>query len=197
MLELTFTKFDFGWSSGPDPACGAYSTPQAPSGIWGGLLLREGKGKREGKDEKGRVPLLRSPFSSCMQLATRLAPTRLGDREGKREPLPREWSGSATGYIPSFRPIVRMLHSAFAHSDYFAAAADRIARKKNSRRASSATHLRESTLASTRSSQLRRLQWISWLSTRRAITPVCRAAFVHYERRIKERKWISVGELVL
>ena len=33
MLELTFTKFDFGWSSGPDPACGAYSTPQAPSGI--------------------------------------------------------------------------------------------------------------------------------------------------------------------
>jgi len=30
ILQLKCTKFDFGWSSAPDPAGGAYSAPQAP-----------------------------------------------------------------------------------------------------------------------------------------------------------------------
>jgi len=35
----------FGWGSAPDPAGGAYSTPQTPSWIIGGILLRQGEGK--------------------------------------------------------------------------------------------------------------------------------------------------------
>ena len=37
----------------PDPAGGAYSAPQTPSWIWGGLLLREGRGWKSGGDERG------------------------------------------------------------------------------------------------------------------------------------------------
>jgi len=35
-------------------AAGAYSAPQTPTWIKGGLLLREGEGKSEGKGGKGR-----------------------------------------------------------------------------------------------------------------------------------------------
>jgi len=33
ILTLKCTKIDFGWGSAPDPAGGAYSTPQTPSWI--------------------------------------------------------------------------------------------------------------------------------------------------------------------
>jgi len=33
ILTLKCTKIDFGWGSAPDPAAGAYSGPQTPSGI--------------------------------------------------------------------------------------------------------------------------------------------------------------------
>ena len=33
ILKLKCIKSDFGWGSAPDPAGGAYSTPQAPSWI--------------------------------------------------------------------------------------------------------------------------------------------------------------------
>ena len=33
ILRLKCNKFDFGWGSAPDPALGAYSTPQTPSWI--------------------------------------------------------------------------------------------------------------------------------------------------------------------
>jgi len=33
ILTLKCTKIDFSWGSAPDPAAGAYSGPQTPSGI--------------------------------------------------------------------------------------------------------------------------------------------------------------------
>jgi len=67
ILRLKCTKFDFGWSSAPDPAGGAYSAPSDTLAGFKGLLLREGtgregegwrgrevKGKGRGKREKGR-----------------------------------------------------------------------------------------------------------------------------------------------
>jgi len=60
ILTLKSTKFDFGWGSAPDPAGGAYSAPQTTSWIYGGLLLREVRGRRgdeeggEGRDWEGR-----------------------------------------------------------------------------------------------------------------------------------------------
>ena len=48
--RLKCSKFDFGWSSAPDPTGRAYSTPQPrpPSSIWRDLLLREGRGDLSG-----------------------------------------------------------------------------------------------------------------------------------------------------
>jgi len=58
ILRLKCTKFDFGWSSAPDPTGGAYSAPPDPlagfkrptfkgregiGGEWKGLLIRGGR----------------------------------------------------------------------------------------------------------------------------------------------------------
>ena len=52
IIRLKCTKFDFGWSSAPDPAGGAHSAP--PDWIKGVLLLKGGKGKeREGSGKEG------------------------------------------------------------------------------------------------------------------------------------------------
>jgi len=51
ILSQKCTKFDFGWSSAPDPVGGAYSAPLGPSWILWAPFLREGKeGEREGKE---------------------------------------------------------------------------------------------------------------------------------------------------
>jgi len=56
ILRLKCTKFDFGCSSGPDPAGGAYSAPPDPLAGFKGLLLRGGRGeegKGRGRGRKG------------------------------------------------------------------------------------------------------------------------------------------------
>jgi len=53
ILRLKCTKFDFGWGSAPDPAGEAYSAPPYPWLDLMGLLLREGKGWKTGRDERG------------------------------------------------------------------------------------------------------------------------------------------------
>jgi len=51
IVRLKCTKFDFGWGSAPDPACGAYSAPQTLD--LRGLLLRGGRGEeRKGERER-------------------------------------------------------------------------------------------------------------------------------------------------
>jgi len=48
------TKFDFGWGSAPEPAEGAYSTPQPPAGLMGPTSKgREGE-KRGGTRNGGK-----------------------------------------------------------------------------------------------------------------------------------------------
>jgi len=54
ILRLKCTKFDFGWSSAPDPAGGAYSAPQTPSWISGGGKERERRGRNIGKGKERR-----------------------------------------------------------------------------------------------------------------------------------------------
>jgi len=59
ILRLKCTKFDFGWSSAPDPAGGAYSAPPDLAGFKGptskGRDGKEGKGKGgEGKGGDGK-----------------------------------------------------------------------------------------------------------------------------------------------
>jgi len=54
ILRLKCTKFDFGWGSAPDPAGGAYSTPQIPWLELMGLLLTGREGGREEKGGDGR-----------------------------------------------------------------------------------------------------------------------------------------------
>ena len=49
ILRLKCTKFDFGWGFAPDPARG----PQTPLAGFEGLLLREGRGGKRGRDERG------------------------------------------------------------------------------------------------------------------------------------------------
>jgi len=46
ILKLKCTKFDFGWSSAPDPARETYSAPPDPLAGLRGLLLMEGRGGR-------------------------------------------------------------------------------------------------------------------------------------------------------
>jgi len=55
ILWLKFTKFDFRWGSGPDPAGGAYNAPPNSLAVFKGLLLRGGKrktGREKGKGER-------------------------------------------------------------------------------------------------------------------------------------------------
>jgi len=55
ILTKKYTKFDFGWSSAPDPAGGAYSAPPDPLvGLKGSLLLRKGRGRKGGKGRHRR-----------------------------------------------------------------------------------------------------------------------------------------------
>jgi len=49
VLRLECTKFDFRWGSAPHPAQGAYSALPGPVVVFKGLLLKGGRGKREGK----------------------------------------------------------------------------------------------------------------------------------------------------
>jgi len=53
---LKSTKFDFGWSSAPDPAGGAYSTPPDPLAGFKGPTSkgRKGKEEREGTGKEGK-----------------------------------------------------------------------------------------------------------------------------------------------
>jgi len=52
ILRLKRIKFNFRWGSAPDPAGGAYSSPD-PLAVFRGLLLRTGK-EREGNEREGR-----------------------------------------------------------------------------------------------------------------------------------------------
>ena len=58
ILRLKCTKFDFCWGSAPATArthCGSLQrSPSPPSWIYGGLLLREGRGGRTGGKGRGR-----------------------------------------------------------------------------------------------------------------------------------------------
>jgi len=54
ILRLKFTKIHFGWGSAPDFSGGLTPLPRSPSWNKGDLLLREGKGRRDGKVRKGR-----------------------------------------------------------------------------------------------------------------------------------------------
>jgi len=55
ILKLKCTKFDFGWSSAPDPAGEAYSAPPDPLTGFNGPTSKargiKGKGGGKGKDE--------------------------------------------------------------------------------------------------------------------------------------------------
>jgi len=65
ILRLKCTKFDFGFSTAPDPAgeWRAYSAP--PDHLWV-PLLREGEGEREKKGGKGEErEEMYTPFSNC------------------------------------------------------------------------------------------------------------------------------------
>jgi len=54
-LKVKCIRFDFGWDSAPESAGGAHSAPPDPlAGFYGVLLLREGKGGKEGRTWKGR-----------------------------------------------------------------------------------------------------------------------------------------------
>jgi len=64
LLRLKCTKFDFGWGAAPQPAWGGYNALPDPSWIWGGLLLRGGRGRGKGGNGKGRVP---PPVIACRE----------------------------------------------------------------------------------------------------------------------------------
>ena len=56
ILRLKCTKFDFGWSSAPDPTGGAYSAPPDPLAGFGGHASigrgRRGEGRAKGRGRK-------------------------------------------------------------------------------------------------------------------------------------------------
>ena len=54
ILRLKCTKFDFGWSSAPDPAGGPYSTPSDPVAGFKGPTSKGGKGGEGKGDRKGK-----------------------------------------------------------------------------------------------------------------------------------------------
>jgi len=54
ILRLKCTKFDFDWSSAPNPAGGAHSTPQDPLAGFKQSYFPEGKGRTRGGEGKGR-----------------------------------------------------------------------------------------------------------------------------------------------
>ena len=58
---------DFGWGSAPDPTGELTALPRPPSWDKGALLLREreGKGKREEREEKGREGEVRGGREGC------------------------------------------------------------------------------------------------------------------------------------
>jgi len=54
ILKLKCTKFDFGWSSAPDPAGGAYSAPTDPvAGFNGPTSKGRGRGGGQGRAGEG------------------------------------------------------------------------------------------------------------------------------------------------
>ena len=63
-FKVKCTKFKFGWGFAPDPAGGAYSTPQTPWLHLRGLVQEKGgKGKKgmEGRGRKGGKGVAGSP----------------------------------------------------------------------------------------------------------------------------------------
>jgi len=58
IIKIKCTKFDFGWASTPDPAGGAWSSPQTPYLNLRGHIFITGRGGRKerdrGKCEEGK-----------------------------------------------------------------------------------------------------------------------------------------------
>jgi len=81
ILKLKCTKFDFGWGFAPDPAGGAYSTPQTPwRDLRGATSKRRGGKTREGQGRRSKVG--RGPTSKASGEGT-------GGREGKGRVSPQ------------------------------------------------------------------------------------------------------------
>jgi len=54
ILRLKYTKFDFGWSSAPDPTGGAYSAPPDPLAGLRGPTSKGKEGREKGGEGEGR-----------------------------------------------------------------------------------------------------------------------------------------------